>query len=166
MPHLIASLYSGYHRLVNLTLHVDPSSALNRIDEQPPAGTDIGQELFAVRLVAEPALGRRLRRDDELRHQLRLDLPRQREIAVGQRLFAVSDQTQRNAIVVDRDVRVMTRGFRQVGHGVDEGECPQERPKLELLAQFQLSRGYASSTSVAGCQVTMEAVPALDNLSV
>ena len=48
MPDLIAPLYSGYHRLVNLALRVNASSALNRVDEQPPAGTDIGQELFAA----------------------------------------------------------------------------------------------------------------------
>ena len=48
MPDLIAPLYGGYHRLLNLALRVDPSSALNRVDEQPPAGTDIGQEMFAA----------------------------------------------------------------------------------------------------------------------
>ncbi len=48
MPDLIAPLYDGYHRLVNLALRVDPSSALNRVDEQPPAGTDIGREMFGA----------------------------------------------------------------------------------------------------------------------
>ncbi|MEE8347322.1 MAG: DUF547 domain-containing protein [Dehalococcoidia bacterium] len=48
MPDLIGRLNRGYHRLVDLYLRVDPSSALNR-DRQPrPGGPGIAQELFAA----------------------------------------------------------------------------------------------------------------------
>jgi hypothetical protein len=48
MPDLIATVYSGYHRLVDLALRVDSSSALNRDREAPAGGPGIGQELFAA----------------------------------------------------------------------------------------------------------------------
>lgn len=48
MPNLIAAAYGGYHRLVDLALRVDPSSALNLHREPRPGGPGIGQELFAA----------------------------------------------------------------------------------------------------------------------
>ncbi len=48
MPDLLGRLYGGYHRLVDLYLRVDPSSALNRDHEPQPGGPTIGQELFAA----------------------------------------------------------------------------------------------------------------------
>lgn len=48
MPDVIAAAYGGYHRLVDLALRVDPSSALNRGREPRPGGPGIGRELFAA----------------------------------------------------------------------------------------------------------------------
>jgi hypothetical protein len=48
MTDLLASLYRTYHRLVDLVLSVDPTSALNRGREPRSAGPGIAQELFAA----------------------------------------------------------------------------------------------------------------------
>jgi hypothetical protein len=48
MPNLVAAVYGGYHRLVDLALRVDPSAALNRDREPRPGGPGIGRELFAA----------------------------------------------------------------------------------------------------------------------
>ncbi len=48
MPAFIAAVYGSYHRLVDLALRVDPSSALNHDREPGPGGPGIGRELFTA----------------------------------------------------------------------------------------------------------------------
>ena len=47
MPDIIGRLNHGYHRLVDLFLRLDPSSAFNRARQPQPGGPGIAQELFA-----------------------------------------------------------------------------------------------------------------------
>ena len=48
MPDLVARLHRSYHRLVDLALRVDPTSALNRGRHPSPGGPGIAQELFTA----------------------------------------------------------------------------------------------------------------------